>query len=1178
MDDAEAPPEARRLSIEKVPIVLDTPPPFDGLPDEIIEQILLATDPNGFASLMTLNRKWREVSQRPHLYRYHLARCPTYATSHARLPSADDANLPRLRRMFASEIKRNLFESYVRPSVTIIKLISKAISSSSCPGGEGMGFTTSANGHYVLAYNSSRMYLINAQGSGIEMKREFKMLRRPVSACVSNDATLLAVLSTEMQVDIYDLKQSPPKRKQSMILDNNPRTIALSPCGTVLTAAYDGGIEVQSLSRGASSTERRAVKCDAVDALAFSFDGTQILGTTLHSSPPSTVVITAPYYDPGALAMEQAEENLSAMWTTSILFPNSSRDCSHAVLLQDGSQEEAAWAFAYDRSFESFRAVRIDDLRNGTTHFTGPVPKTTSQAKLLPCTLPSATYHGELVSACFHGSEVWIYGVPEDLTAVPEVSSATDNASDLARRNSAQSHSSRSPSTRTQEVVIPTAPTGRVPQWQILCDKSRNNFVAGHQTSELTGVSNVKWVSGFSDTSLKERLIVTASGVVGPRLVTEDEDIDFVDGGRIALVDFGYAFTDGTKTEIAIEVGSDDAEVLEEEQRDMETEVAIVRRRTVAQRGGRAGGRRGSLMRTATIAVTPTSATGAGPGHHIVSPISPESTRSNEDDDPLVPRTMNRNPVANRPIIREPIDDEEFLSIEEQEAMDAPYAHSSPRSGTTLRRAATVAAANRLLNPRTADGRPIEYRRADGRREHPHESDADNWEPPPPPYQAEDPGDTPAFLRGRAILAPASFPTQSQQYLPMPASHSVPPQPPTLVIPPNLSLAPAHAAGHFNDHGLNHARSSSDSTVISRLRPDEELHLPLSSTSGPLDHEDIYDVSPPASPARARSQDSQSMVTSQSFATPRPTTATSNTSVGLYESSPATVGPLVHPEFDFGGPGLGFDTSPMSTVETTSASSGIIRRLSNAQTWPLVSPSSESYPTPSSTYAEPVQLQSALPPAPSSDQMARLIRRASQGNPLNLAGSLISPYDQQIQRPQPVAGSLALPTANMAHLDVDQPLIISTPRGVGGAFDPPGRRTSRRGDLPIVAPVPRRPRPTGGSAAPPTVERLETISTGRPQPIQANNLVLPTWMKGPPASPGRQPSTVNRRPSRAERSAAKNMRDAKKRGWTAKKKKKEVPKPVIAEEDHNGSIWMDMDPPPPPPKDHHDKDKKCSVM
>jgi hypothetical protein len=38
MDDASAPAEARRLSIEKVPIVPEAPPPFDGLPDEIIEQ------------------------------------------------------------------------------------------------------------------------------------------------------------------------------------------------------------------------------------------------------------------------------------------------------------------------------------------------------------------------------------------------------------------------------------------------------------------------------------------------------------------------------------------------------------------------------------------------------------------------------------------------------------------------------------------------------------------------------------------------------------------------------------------------------------------------------------------------------------------------------------------------------------------------------------------------------------------------------------------------------------------------------------------------------------------------------------------------------------------------------------------------------------------------------------
>ncbi|KAK1250312.1 hypothetical protein MKX08_010315 [Trichoderma sp. CBMAI-0020] len=1167
MDDASAPAEARRSSIEKAPLVLDTPPPFDGLPDEIIEQILLATDPNGFASLMTLNRKWRDVSQRPHLYRYHLARCPPYASSHHKLPSADDENLSILRLLFASEIKRNLFEAYVRPNVTVFKLVSKAIGSSSCPGGEGMAFTTSPNGHHVLAYNSSRLYLINTQGSKIDIRREFKLLRRPVSACVSNDATLLAVLSNEMQVDIYDLKQSPPKRKQSMILDNDPRTIALSPCGTVLTAAYDGGIEVQSLSRGASPTERRAVKCDAVDALAFSFDGTQILGTTLHSSPPSTVVITAPYYDPGALAMDEGEENLSAMWTTSILFPNSSRDCSHAVLLQDGSQDEAAWAFAYDRSFESFRAVRTDDLRNGTTHFTGPVPKTASQAKLLPCTLPSATYHGELVSACFHGNEVWVYGVPEDLTAVPDAALANGDASGLGRRNSAQSHSSRSPSIRTQEVAVPTAASARVPQWQILCDKLRNNFVAGHKTSEVIGVSNVKWVSKFGDTLLKERLIVTATGVTGPRLVTEDEDFDFVDGGRIALVDFGYAVTDGTETEVVIEVGSDDAEILEEEQRDIEVDVAIVRRRTVAQRGGRGGSRRGSLMRTATIAGIHTSPTSSA--QYIVSPISPISTRSADDDDPLMPRTMNRIPIS-RPIIQEPIDDEEFLSIEEQEALDAPYAHSSPRSGTTLRRAATVAAANRRLNPRTADGRPIEYRRADGRREHPHESDADNWVPPPPPYQAEDPGDTPAFLRGRAVLASASIPVQTQPYLPVQMS-----QPPTLTIPSSIQPIPSFGPSvDAVDHsGSAHGRSASDSiSVVSRLRVDEDVPLPLSSTSGPLDHEDLYGVSPPTSPVMTHSQDGQSTALSRDSVTPQPTLATSNSSTGAHEGSPAAGVALLHPEFDFGGSGLGLDSASISTIETNDASCCLLRRPSNAQTWPMAAPEERGGSNAESETANP-----ALPPAPSSDQMARLIRRASQGNPLNLSGSLLSSQSPQVQRPQPIGGSLTS-TANEPNPEIDQPLIISTPGGVGGVFDPPGRRTSRRGDMPIVAPVPRRPRATGGSALPPTVERLETISTGTEAPLETSTLALPTWMKGAPTSPGRQTSNlVNRRPSRAERSAAKNMRDAKKRGWNAnaKKRKDELKRvTAILEDDHNGSAWVDVDA-PAIAKDH---DKKCSVM
>ncbi|KAK8049712.1 hypothetical protein PG994_011442 [Apiospora phragmitis] len=174
-------------------------------------------------------------------------------------------------RLFAREVKRNLFEAYLRPRTTTIKLVSNSISSSSVPGGEGMQFTSSPRGYHLLAYNSSRIYVLDIRGPELVVKRELKIMRRPVSACTLDDASLLAVLSSDMQVDVYDLRQQPPKRTQSLILDNPPRTIALSPCGSVLAAAYEGGIEVSSLHTGALPTDRRAVKCDGVDSLAFSF-------------------------------------------------------------------------------------------------------------------------------------------------------------------------------------------------------------------------------------------------------------------------------------------------------------------------------------------------------------------------------------------------------------------------------------------------------------------------------------------------------------------------------------------------------------------------------------------------------------------------------------------------------------------------------------------------------------------------------------------------------------------------------------------------------------------------------------------------------------------------------------------------------------------------------------------
>ncbi|KAJ3473919.1 hypothetical protein NLG97_g10072 [Lecanicillium saksenae] len=1112
-------------------------------------RILRVADPDSFASLIVLNQQARRVSQQADIYASQLQRCASYTTAHASFSKFDDEDLPKFRRLFAREVKRNLFNAYNRPSETLVKLVSNSNSSSSCPGGEGMQFGASSKGHHLLAYNSSRIYVLGVRGSDLEVKREFKIQRRPVSATITDDASTLVVLSTEMQVDLYDLEQTPPKRKHAIILDRNPRTIAVSSCGSVMAVAYDTGIEVFSLHPNATSAERREVKCDPVDNLAFSFDGTQILGTTIHSSPPNTVVLTAPYYDPGN-APEQ--DNLSAMWTTSILFPNTSHDCSHAVLLQNGTEDEACWAFTYDRSFETFRAIRIDDLRNGTTYFTGPVPRPSSQSKLLPSTLPAAAYHGQLVSAGFHGSEVWVYGVPEDLDAVPEPPVGVfDGSSGIGRKSSQHSSLSRHGSSRGRDEDT------RPPQWQILCDKFRNNFVAGRKVAELTGISTVKWVEGFASSSAKDRLLVTSRGISPARLATDEEDIDFVDGGRVCILDFEYGPRSGSKREIVIDVGTDDAEVLQEEQRDIETEVAIVRRRTVVQ--NRSG--RNQLLRAATTA-----------NQHLMPPLP--QTRTAQDDDPLVPRKVGINPAD-----RTAVEDDATASIDEMEALDAPYSHASPRSTTTLRRAATAAAVNRRLNPRTADGQRVVYRRADGRGEIPHESDADNWVPPPPPYQPDDPGSLPAFLR-RPAIAPLPSPVR-------PFTALVPAQTPAW--PGQFS--PRSQQGQMDGSNIPfRQRTASDETTYSSMQRPEILR-PLSTPSVmPADAEpimeDLYGVSPSTSPAPERQavEGPSSEHISPDMRHSETATATATPATVEYSDAVETLPPN-HAQSSNFTLSVAIPSAQLSPVGEEHVHN---RRLSNAQTWPLVAPAQPqqaplsvqhtvaaySAPATDATMAE--LAASSLPPPPSNDQINRLNKRISMGAPRRLSGGILNQWA--------VAGSRAslmepptkyqsyeresAPEVPLLNPDEDQPLIISTPKGVSGAFDSPG-------ETQILAPVPRRPRqniPFNPGQPPAPVQSLfPSLPNNGDNGAQHKARHLPTWLSSPPAGSTRSPVRVSRKPSRAERGAAKNILDARKRGWRPKSKKSKEPQPQGLGLEESG--WTDVSP-QPAQKDQ----KKCIVM
>ena len=691
---------------------------------------------------MLVSSCWREASQTPHLYAHHLSRCPSFSIhNNVVVGPFTDNSLPRLKRLFNQETKRNLFETYLRPKQTAVNLVSTTTSSSaSFPGGEAFDFAFSSNGHWTLALSSSRIYVIDTLSPKISVQRELKVLRRPLSATILDDGSILAVLSSHHQVNVYDLSNLELKHLRAVSLDNRPHTLALSPKGEVLAAAYEGGIELHSIGATALAAERRSVKCDQVDSIGFSSDGTMLLGTTQNSKNPNTVILTAPYFTEGNSELRD-DQVLGHMWTSQIIFPNSSRDCSHAALLPHPTEGDSSWTFAYDRVFESFRAVRTDDMRNGTTYFTGPKPQSRAGVRSLknnfvPCTLPAASDRGELVASGFAGKDIWLYGVPEslDISKVPQMDNATPSSIVLAGSSS----STRSNSNPRQPPPSLTSGESEeltsLPQWQVLVDKHRNVFAKGRLVAEVPGVASVRWVSRrherSGEKSLSERLIIAApGGVSGPSELEQDE-FSPVDGGRLVILDFDRTSCDGKLEQLTFELGNVKPEILEEGNVDMDTEVDIVRQRTVRkQREAPRGSNIADILADAPEL----------PTQHVRGPAVPQVALSNEASVPESP-DQESNHINSPP---------DGLTLEEASAaFDGPYSHTAPRSRTSLYRSSTAVAATRERNPpRILESGRVVYRRADGRGELPHESDADNWVPPPPPYTAKADVPLPEHLR-----------------------------------------------------------------------------------------------------------------------------------------------------------------------------------------------------------------------------------------------------------------------------------------------------------------------------------------------------------------------------------------------------------------------------------------------
>ncbi|KAI9369130.1 hypothetical protein BJX61DRAFT_520905 [Aspergillus egyptiacus] len=706
----------KALTVPEVPGA-PTPPaglntsanPFCRLPRTVIEHILYVADASTFASLSLLNQKWRRISDSCSLYAHQLSQCPSFALSRKAneegpKPTGD---LALLKRQFFSEIRRNGFEVFFRPQQTLIKLISTSMSSSTAfPHGEAFRFAFSQNAQLILCISSSRIVVLDVASEPAVVRHELKTWRRPLHATILDDGSLLAVASSSHQVNVYSLSNAEAKLIQNLKLNDVPRALALSPTGGVLAVAYNDMIEVYAIGERASATERRAVRCAGIDSVSFSSDGVILLGSSDNTQAGHLVTITVPLYGEQDADLSVKDVQIQ-MWTTQILFPDIVHNYSYACLLPQHTEGEGNWVMGFDNLLGVFRAIGASKSSSGTAYFVGPVSDDGLEEHA-PMMLASSDCQGELVALGYKTSGIWVYGLPDRLDIAPVAQNVSDS---LTRPDTAQGLTA-------QAIHSPT----NLDRLQRTITRPRV-LINGHKVTDMPGVTAARWVRHSNDSRGEQRRLaaVAPGGVDHTRFGEEDVPLD---GGRVLLLDFARSVTNGNVTEIVIEIGEAEPIILREQKSSLDTEVELERRRTRLHHRGTSAGALGRGIRESYPAA-------ASSGNRVrprrnSSYLSASSSEFG-DEVPTIP--------------------------------DGPYDNTQPRSQDTLRRAATAATASRRRAP-PEPPRAYPALSVPAGFQIPHESDADNWVPPPPPYQQEADLPLPDYLR-RTLLPQHNNTSQS---------------------------------------------------------------------------------------------------------------------------------------------------------------------------------------------------------------------------------------------------------------------------------------------------------------------------------------------------------------------------------------------------------------------------------
>lgn len=527
-----------------------------------------------------------------------------------------------------------------RPRINIIKLVSNtATSSAGFPQGEAFGFSVSAGGRRIAAYNSARLYILQTLPLPVGISQDFALKRRPLAVEILDDGTFLAILSDQHTVNVWDLSQQSLQRSRTIKLDFPTYCIALAPTGGLLAVAYEGGVEIFSLDPNALPTDRRAVRSQKMDRLSFSQDGSTLLGTTTRINASSSVVVNVPVF-PAAPNGVPTSEELKEAWCSELLHPENIRNSSHATFMRENRNSCTDRLFAWNGIADTFGILNTTNLQYGHVDFPVVISPPLSTCGGLGAAIhsvPAIDEYGDTVAMIINDRTIRLYIVPHK---------AADG-----------------------EVSVEAHSIDHELDAGYGCPFSDARWV--HSDVNASNLANNK-------THVQGRLIVTSPGGVGD----SEESVQDVEGGRIIIFDFDSQFAGQPGQTYSLTLGNSPPQVLEEPEIDVAVEVALIRRRTVNQ--NRVGGlsqRATSLGRAATTSnPSRNGARSAGPeatprrANSVMSayPVQPDATSS-------LPDLVEAN-EANLP----------------HAAIDEHFLNTVPRSQASLQRAASNAQRHRF--------------------------------------------------------------------------------------------------------------------------------------------------------------------------------------------------------------------------------------------------------------------------------------------------------------------------------------------------------------------------------------------------------------------------------------------------------------------------------------------------